>query len=266
MGMGNFFLAAPEEVFPLAEEAALRALELEPALTDAKVWLAWVQFSYRRDWEATERILREVLEENRASYTAHYLLTYYLQAMGRYGEAAHEGDIITRLDPTSGGAHRAAARMLHIGRWFEDAERVMRWAIGLTPSATGGFLYLALTLEQMGRFEEAVAELQKAALGAGEDPVEVGSLQTRFAEEGMNGVWAQWLEWQLAGEAPRPGPVAIGFARLGNAEEAVAWLNRGVDVYESWLFQLNDPLWDPIRESVGFQDLLERLGLPRGRR
>jgi len=262
--MGNYFLAAPEVVYPLAAEAALRALELEPALTDAKVWLAWVQFSYRRDWEATERILREVLEENRASYTAHYLLAYYLQAMGRFAEAANEGQMLARLDPTSGGAHRAAGRMLHIGGWFEDAERTLQWAMELTPSATGGFLYLAFTLEQMGRFEEAVAELQKAALGAGEDPLEVGSLQARLAEEGMSGVWQQWLEWQLAGDDPRPGPVAIGYARLGNAEEAVAWLNKGVDVYESWLFQLNDPLWDPIRESEGFQDLLGRLGLPQG--
>jgi len=263
VSMGNYFLAPPQEVFPLAEAAALRALELAPTLTSAKVSLAWVQFSYLRDWDATERILREVLGENRTSFYAHYLLAYYLQAMGRYGEAAHEGRLMTGLDPTSGASHRAAARMLHIGRWFEEAEKVMRWAMELTPSATGGFLYLALTLEQMGRLEEAVSALQKAALGAGEDPAEVGGLESRFAAEGMEGVWSQWLEWQLAGEEPRPGPVAIGYARLGDAQGAVEWLNRGVGVYESWLFQLNDPLWDPVRGSAGFQDLLQRLGLPQ---
>ena len=42
------------------------------------------------------------------------------------------------------------------------------------------------------------------------------------------------------------------------------WLRQGMDVYESWLFQLNDPLWDPIRDSPGFREILQELGLPEG--
>jgi serine/threonine-protein kinase len=262
--MGNYFLADPEDVFPLAEEAALRALELDESLTDARVWLAWVQFSFHRNWEETERILREVLGQNRASVLAHYLLGYYLQAMGRYGEAVREGQFLTRLDPKSGGSHRAAARMLHMARRFSDAKEVMNWAMALTPSATGGFFYQALTLEQLDRPAEAVAELQRAALGSGRDAGEVAALGDLFDREGMAGVWRQWLDWHLADDPVRPGPLAIAHARMGEAEEAVRWLRQGMDVYESWLFQLNDPLWDPIRDSPGFREILQELGLPEG--
>ena len=238
-----------------------RALELDPTLTDARVWLAWVHFSFHRDWKTTDRILREVLDKNQGSFQAHYLRAYYLQAMGRFGDAANTGQILTRLDPTSGNSHRAAARMLHIAREFEDAERVMQWAMELTPSATGGFLYQGLTLEQMGRHTEAVAALGRAALGSGRDPGEVESLTEIFDREGMDGIWMQWAEWHLGDEVQRPGPLAIAYARRGEPEEAVRWLRRGIEVYESWLFQLNDPLWDPIRDHPGFKEILRELKL-----
>jgi len=80
----------------------------------------------------------------------------------------------------------------------------------------------------------------------------------------MEGVWRQWLDWHLAEASPRPGPTAISFARLGRADEAFEWLAQAEERFDSWLFQLSDPLWDGIRGDPRFGDLLERLGLRTG--
>jgi len=264
VAMGNYFLAPPEEAFPEAKALALRALELDQTLTDPRTWLAWVHFSFEREWDEVERGLLDALTSSPNDFRAHYLLAYYLQAMGRHAEAIEEGLRLLQIDPTSGAGHRAAARMFHIGRRYEEAAEVMKRAMELTPSATGGYFYQALTFEQMGREEEAVAEMQRAALGSNRDTKEVAGLQDVFAAEGMAGVWRQWLDWHLAEADPRPGPIAISFARLGRADEAFDWLERADERFDSWLFQLSDPLWDKIRDDPRFEDLLRRLGLPQG--
>ncbi|MCJ7628465.1 MAG: hypothetical protein MUO50_08770, partial [Longimicrobiales bacterium] len=164
VAMGNFFLAPPEDVFPQAKFAALRALELDRTLTEPRVLLAWVHFSFEREWGEVEQELTDALSVSPNDFGAHYLRAYFLQAMGRHDEAIEEGLRLLQLDPVSGGGHRAAARMFHIGRRYEEAVEVMQRAMELTPSATGGHFYQALTFEQMGREEEAVAALQRAAL------------------------------------------------------------------------------------------------------
>ena len=77
----------------------------------------------------------------------------------------------------------------------------------------------------------------------------------------MSGAWQQWLDWQLEADSPRPGPIAISYARLGRADEAVSWLERGVEARDSWLFQLRDPLWDPVRGDPRFGSIMRRIGL-----
>jgi TolB-like protein len=227
MNMGNYFLMPAETAFLLSEEAVARALELDPTLTHAKGWLEWLEFSFHRDWEAAEEIFLDVLAENEDFLEARLGLAYVLQATGRMDEAAAEGEALVRIDPTSGYGHRIAAPMLHIARRFDEAERVMGRAMEMVPAATGAHLYQALTLEQLGRFDEAFGELRFWAFGNGRPQEDVSALEERFAAEGMAGAWGEWLRWHLSAEEPRSGPVAIGYARLGKAHEAVQWLSRG---------------------------------------
>jgi hypothetical protein len=55
---------------------------------------------------------------------------------------------------------------------------------------------------------------------------------------------------------------AFLFASLGDAEQAVAWLERAYKEHNWVLLDLkNDPIWDPIRSDRRFKGLLRRVGL-----
>ena len=52
-----------------------------------------------------------------------------------------------------------------------------------------------------------------------------------------------------------PGFIAVVYANLGESDQAFAWLERAVDVYDSFVFNLDYPIWDPVRSSPRFIEL-----------
>jgi len=59
--------------------------------------------------------------------------------------------------------------------------------------------------------------------------------------------------------------MAAAYAMLGQPDEALTWLERAYEARDSWMIQLNDPVFDPIRQDPRFVDLLRRLDLPQAR-
>ena len=48
---------------------------------------------------------------------------------------------------------------------------------------------------------------------------------------------------------------AAVFANLGETDLAMDSLARSVQVFDSWIFNLNYPIWDPIRSDPRFIEL-----------
>ncbi len=58
--------------------------------------------------------------------------------------------------------------------------------------------------------------------------------------------------------------VAWAYARLGNADETLDWLEKGCSARPFFLpFIGVEPLFDPVRSDPRFQALLRRIGLPQ---
>jgi hypothetical protein len=58
------------------------------------------------------------------------------------------------------------------------------------------------------------------------------------------------------------GYLALVHVRLGELEAAFEWLDTAREERDSWLFQLQDPMWDPIRADPRFRAFLTTLNLP----
>lgn len=181
---------------------------------------------------------------------------------GNFDAAVQAADRMVELAPVDGSQIRLAARMRHMARRYREALELFERSRVHSPEARGVHLYLALTHEQLGMTAEATEDLRRFAQGDPRLESRAHLLTERYAAEGMAGVWRLWLAWMGERPDPRPSEMAIPHARLAHADSAVLWLERGAEVMDSWLLQLNDPLWDPVRSHPGFAALLDRRGLP----
>ena len=60
-----------------------------------------------------------------------------------------------------------------------------------------------------------------------------------------------------------PYPVALGYAGMGNHDQALDWLELAVQLHDPnvALYLRSDPLLDPLLDNPRFRRLLRRIGL-----
>ena len=57
-------------------------------------------------------------------------------------------------------------------------------------------------------------------------------------------------------------PIGEAYARLGDAEQALAWLEKAFEEHDSRLVALKvDPVFESLRANSKFKDLTRRVGL-----
>lgn len=52
------------------------------------------------------------------------------------------------------------------------------------------------------------------------------------------------------------------YARMGDKNQAIAWLAKAVEERNPWLYLKAEPQYDTLRSDPRFQDLMRRVGLP----
>jgi tetratricopeptide (TPR) repeat protein len=259
--MGNFKVKPPKETFPQAKSAAMRALELDGTVALAHVALAWVKMAYERDWPGAERAFLRARELNPGESYVGY--AFWLQAMGRLGDAIAEAKHVRDLDPLTLESNNAVGRMLYLDRRYDQAIREFLKTLELDPNNSQALAWLASAYLQKGMPEEALQQRRRwlELKGGGR----TGPLAHAYALVGRRAE-AQKLLHELVQrsgeELLHPANVALVYAALGEKDEAFAWLDKAYDAYDSHLFQLRDPQWDPLRDDQRFSELLRRLNLP----
>ena len=60
-----------------------------------------------------------------------------------------------------------------------------------------------------------------------------------------------------------PTRIALVHAALGETDEAIRWLEQGIDAGSPFVTELRDPGYDPIRTDPRFQAAMKRVGLAK---
>ena len=123
---------------------------------------------------------------------------------------------------------------------------------------------LAQTYEQKGMHREAVEEFLKAETLLGGNQEEIAALRQAFAVSGMRGFRQKqidlWLE-RSKRQHVLSSLIAGYYARLGEREQAIQWLEKAYEERDPmWLLKV-DPRWDGLRSDPRFADLIRRVGL-----
>jgi TolB-like protein/DNA-binding winged helix-turn-helix (wHTH) protein/Flp pilus assembly protein TadD len=259
----------------LAEQkaAALKALELEPGLAEARAALGAAR-TIEWDWEGAEAEFRRAFELDPNSMVSHHWYGWHLQARGRLTESAAHRRRALELDPLNVVVNRAFARELNAAGDDEAALAHLDRALELEPHQALTHLEVARFHFERGAHDTGSRHLERARVLESEGPLPLASLAVVHAVSG-NGREARRLLEKLEAESARryvsPVLPAMIHAALAENDRAFALLDRAcaakdpalitIRVGDVGFLQLARAHLATLRADPRSDDLLRRMGL-----
>jgi serine/threonine-protein kinase len=263
-------LLSPNENWPKAEAAVNKSLALDDTRAETYNPLAAVKVYYYRDWPAAERDFRRGIELNPNYAEIHLHYAMCLVRLGRGEEALAEIQRAVELEPLSLGPNLSWAKILFYMRQHDRAIDQLGKTLELETNFAAAHDLLGDAYEQKGMHREAITEWGKALTlrGAGE---QASSLEQTYAASGFEAAVRALAQRRLEimnekvkhGEYVPAIEYATAYIRLGDKEQAFAWLDKAVQERNSFALEFKvNPIYDKLRDDMRFQDLIRRVGLP----
>jgi tetratricopeptide (TPR) repeat protein len=255
-----------KEAMPPAREAGNRAVALDNQLAEAHVALSDVKL-YDFDWTGAEQELIRALELDPNSADAHRAYADLLMFLARHVKAISEIERAEQLDPLSSTIQSRFGRVLYRARKYEEAEPHLQRAIELDPNPGNsmpywirGELYM-----QTGRYEQALASLQKARSFGGRDVDLTAAEACVYTRMGKQNEARRMLAELKATTEPSTfanASVAYAYAALGYKDEAFKVLFRLVEEKNNLAVILKaDPPLESLHSDPRWKELLRRMNL-----
>jgi eukaryotic-like serine/threonine-protein kinase len=263
--LSSYGIASPKESFAKGKAAALKARDIDSSLAEARTSLAYIKYQYDWDFSGAEKEFKESIELNPNYATAHQWYALQLAGMGRMEEATLEITRAQEIDPTSLIANVNAGWIFYHARQYDRAIEQMRKSLEMDPNFARGHWAISEPLEQKQRYEEAIAELQKARQ-LDETPIMLALLGHVYALTGKRSE-AQKIIGELDEQSKRmyvdPYFLAQIHTALGDPDKAFQELEKAYEEHSSWLVWLKvEPKFDSLRSDPRFTKLVQRIGLP----
>jgi TolB-like protein/Tfp pilus assembly protein PilF len=259
-----YYVSESKPALEAGRAAASRALEIDPTDSEAHLTLAEVRKSADWDWERAEEAYRLALSFNPSSEGVHRLYGMFLVVRGRPAEAALIADRACELDPLCLVVNTSAAWVRYLSGDYEKTMERCRHTLGMEETFPPAHRLLAAALFQLGRVDEAIAELD-IAFGQIRDPVSLAWLAHMLATEGQtaraHAALAQLNE--LAREQyVSPYNRALAHVGLGDTDGAFSWLNEACDSRDPSVVHLAaEPRFAPLRPDPRYRSILGHMGL-----
>ena len=256
----------PLEARRLAEEAAAKALELDPALAEAHTALANVKH-YNWDWTGAEHAFKRALELNQNYANAHNFYAGYLMCRGRADEAIAASNRARELDPFSLSISAQRGFLLENARRYDEAIAQLRSVIEMDPNHYSTYWILSHTYAANKQFDEAIAAAQKAVDLSERTPGALGMLGLAYGLADRKAEATKVLNELLKLSESRyvtPAAMVNVYIGLGDKDKAFEWLEKALQERSNYVAYLKVfPILDPLRTDPRFNDLLSRVGLPQ---
>ena len=256
------------KTMPQAKETALKALNLDDSLADAHTSLAFVEMHYEWKFREAEREFRRAIDLDPNYSTAHQWYAYDLMAMGRTDEAVAEIEHARQTDPVSAIVNTDAAETLYFARNYDDALRQARATVAMDPGFAHAHRVMERIYAEKRMFPEAIAEGERAAALSGNDTWMLLDLAHTYLLAGKKMEMQECLrrvaDLSPGRALPDVGTTAEIYVALGDIDRALEVLESQYRRREGGLILINaDPCFDSLKSHPRFQQLLQRIGLPR---
>lgn len=263
--MNDYDAAPPNECYPKAKAAALRALEIQPDLVRPRVTLAYVLATYDWNFRQAEGEYRRALEMDPNYATAHQWYGEMLVSIKRFPEGEIELTKAGELDPLSPIIQSEIAVNLYYSGKYDEMIAHYAKLKQEYPAFPTSYLFSAWAYEQKGLYDQAFAEeiqywqLQKVA------DTDLKELESRYKQGGR----MEFLKY-LASVFERSANdqyfheyrLINIYGRLRDREKILEWLEKGIEKRSSNVVKVFiDPNFVFMRDDPRYQAALSKMNL-----
>ncbi len=253
----------PGDVYPLAREAALKALELDDTLADARSLYADILTWYDWDFDLAESEYRRTLALDPLNVLGYAL---FLSSQGRHDEAIEQVMRRVRADPDDRYVlANAAWRYLQAGRYREARD-----AATLASSHPDAASVLGFAELELGNPAVAITVLEEDLRAQGREYYQLTNLAYAYFRVGKNAEGRELLEEieSIAeGGYVSPVPLAAIHVAAGDRDRAIEFLEAALDARDRGLIFLRvansfrdlhgDPRFEAIADEVGLPSVAQ---------
>jgi TolB-like protein/tetratricopeptide (TPR) repeat protein/tRNA A-37 threonylcarbamoyl transferase component Bud32 len=263
----NSAALSPKEAGAKARQAAEKAVELDPSLSEAHASMALVLRDFAWDFAGSERQFALAIEINPGYPYARQWYSELLACVGRYEESIREDRKAAELDPFAPILHVNLALALMAARNFAGSELEFRKALDLDPNFSIAHYGFAQLLIIQKKYADAVAEMETTVHSLPESSYYRGYLGYAYARAGRIEEARKVLS-ELTEQAKTKYVSWLGiadiYAGLGERDHGFAALELAYQQGDTRMvsIRVRGDLGSYWPDDPRFAELLRKVGLP----
>lgn len=261
--LGVFSVMPFGECAAAAYEAAATSVELDPNLAEGHTALGQAVICRDFAWATAEHHLVRAIELDPNHSPARIWYALQLSMEGRFSESLRQAHIARDLDPLAVISRFAVVWCSYHARRYDEAYRFASATIENEPRNLMMLYGVSFVLSRLGRHDEAVETAARCVNLLGKASHTVGRLGAAYASAGKLEEAQKILDEMEELSAHRyisPYHLALVNCALGRAEEALNLLDQAYDTGDAKVLWAGvDPELDPLHGHPRFTDLLRKL-------
>jgi len=249
-----------------ARRAAAQALELDGMLAEAHTAMA-AMLTLEWNWQQACEHLETAIRLNSNSAAARRRYAFTLSLLDRHDEARQQAERARRLDPLSPATRDNVGLVLFLGGWQQESAEHLRALIASEPEYPPALVHLAVTLIELGEFDEGERVIQVLLRVRPFDGNAASLLCSLYARRG-DAARARAVREEIVRRAQDSGRAlphygqALMAAALNETDEALDQLHLAFEKSEWMLGYVKTPQFRVLAKEPRYQALVRRVGLP----
>jgi adenylate cyclase len=257
-----------EEANAKANEAVLKALELDETLAEAHASLGYIKFRFEWDWDAAEKEFKKAIELKPSYAQAHEWYALFLSVIRRSDLAFTEMQRAYELDPLSPSISTGVGRILHFDNRVNEAIVQFKKTVEMFPNYADVHFALAMSYGSQKKLNIALNELDKAIELS---PGRLVMITTRGLIYGIAGrkkdalLVIDEIEKLSYPEPISPWILASIYLAVDETDKYFEYINKAYEQKDALMIYIGTtPVLKPsIKDDPRFQELLKKMRIAK---
>lgn len=256
-------LIPPPEAMPKIYQSIHKSLGLDPDLSEAhfaKATLhAWVEW----DWEQSEMEFLRSFDINPNESVALAYYGHVLMLLKRFEEAVEQVNKALKIDPNNALVQLLSAKVFYGDGQIERGLELAKKSFQIDPNNRSLLRNMDMIFYKLGDYQKSV-DTQKRILQR--EPESLAALETGYAGKDYKKAMltlARTREKLSHQQFVPPVWIAIAYNRAGCNEDAIRWLERGLQMHDQdmpYIFIMHE--FDHLKPDKRFQRIAQKINVP----